>query len=86
LFPEKKVTFHFNRPRNLDVDARSRGVGSSEDFEICGVLEKELRPVGRTSYQADRHNYLPEVKIESSAQMSNRVNNGDARSAGTKKL
>jgi hypothetical protein len=86
LFPEKKVTFHFNRPRNLDVDARSRRVGSSEDFEICGVLEKELRHAGRTSYQADQYNYLPEVKIESSAQMPNRVNNGDARSAGTKKL
>jgi hypothetical protein len=63
-FPEKKVTFRFNHPRNPDADTRSRGVGSSRDFDICGVLEKEPRPAGRTSYQADRHGYLPEVKIE----------------------
>jgi hypothetical protein len=63
-FPRKKVTFHFNHQRNPDVDARSRGVGSSKDFEIRGALEKEARPVGCTSYQADRHGYLPEVKIE----------------------
>jgi hypothetical protein len=84
-FPEKKVTFHSNRPRNPDADAKSRGVGSSKDFEICGVLEKEPRPPERTSYQADRHGYLPEVKTKSSAQMPDRVNNGSARSAGTKK-
>jgi hypothetical protein len=63
-FPEKKVTFRFNHSRNPDADARSRGVGGSKDFEICGVPEKEPRPTGRTSYQADRHGYLPEVKIE----------------------
>jgi hypothetical protein len=63
-FPEKKVTFCFNRSCNPDADARSRGVGSSKDFEIRGILKKELRPTGRTSYQADRHGYLPEVKIE----------------------
>jgi hypothetical protein len=85
-FPEKKVPFHFNRPCNLDADARSQGVGNSKGFEIHSILEKEPRPVGRTSYQADRHGYLPEVKIESSAQMPDRVNNGSARSAGTKKL
>jgi hypothetical protein len=84
-FPEKRVTFRFNRPRNLDADARSRGVGNLKGFEIRGILEKEPRPAGRTSYQADHHGYLPEVKIESSAQMPNRVNNGSARSAGTKK-
>jgi hypothetical protein len=33
-FPEKNVTFCFNRPHNPDVDARSQGVGSSKDFEI----------------------------------------------------
>jgi hypothetical protein len=33
-FPEKKVTFCFNHPRNPDADARSWGVGSSKDFEI----------------------------------------------------
>jgi ribosome modulation factor len=33
-FPEKNVTFYFNRPHNPDVDARSQGVGSSKDFEI----------------------------------------------------
>jgi hypothetical protein len=61
-FLEKKVTFCFNRPRNLDTDARSQGVGSSKDFEICDVLEKEPKPAGCTSYQSDRHGYLPEVK------------------------
>jgi hypothetical protein len=40
-FPEEKVTFCFNRPRNPDADARSRGVGSSKDFKIRGILEKE---------------------------------------------
>jgi hypothetical protein len=63
-FLEKKVTFCFNHPRNPDVDARSRGVRSSKDFEIHGLLEKEPSPAGRTSYQADQHGYLPEVKIE----------------------
>jgi hypothetical protein len=33
-FLRKNVTFCFNRLRNLDADARSRGVGSSNDFEI----------------------------------------------------
>jgi hypothetical protein len=84
-FLEKKVIFCFNRPCNLDADARSRGVGSSKDFEIRGVLEKEPRSAGRTSYQADRHGYLPEVKIESPEQMPDRVNNRSAQSAGTKK-
>jgi hypothetical protein len=83
--PEKKLTFCFNRPRNPDADARSWGVRSLKDFEICGILEKEPRPTGCTSYQADQHGYLPEVKIESSAQMFDRVNNRSARSAGIKK-
>jgi hypothetical protein len=77
-FPDKNVTFRFNRSHNTDVDARSQGVRNSKGFEICGVLEKEPRPVGRTSYQADQHGYLSEVKIESSAQMPNQVNNGSA--------
>jgi hypothetical protein len=77
-FPRKKVTFCFNHPRNPDADARSQGVGSSKDFEIHGVLEKEPRPAGHISYQANRHGYLPEVKIESSAQMLDPVNNRSA--------
>jgi hypothetical protein len=84
-FPEKNITFCFNRPRNPNANTRSRGVGSSKDFEICGVLEKEPRSVGRTSYQADRHGYLHEVKIESPEQMLDRVNNRSTRSMGTKK-
>jgi hypothetical protein len=55
-----------------------RGVKSSKDFEIRGVLQKEPRPAGHISYQADRHGYLREVKIESSAQMPDRVNNRSA--------
>jgi hypothetical protein len=74
-FPEKKATFCFNRPHSLDADMRSRGVGSLKYFEIHDILEKEPRPVGHISYQVDRHGYLPEVKIESLAQMPDRVNN-----------
>jgi hypothetical protein len=85
-FPEKKLTFCFNRLPNPDAHARSRGVGSSKYFEIDGILEKEPRSVERTSYQADQHDYLPEVKVESPEQMPDRVNNRSARSAGTKKL
>jgi hypothetical protein len=32
-FPEKKVTFRFNRPHNLDADVRSRGVGNSKGLK-----------------------------------------------------
>jgi hypothetical protein len=64
-FLRKNVTFCFNRPRIPDVDARSQGIGSSKDFEIHIILEKESRSARRTGYQADRHGYLPEVKIES---------------------
>jgi hypothetical protein len=63
-----------------------RGVGSSKDFEICGILKKELRSNGRTSYQADRHGYLPEIKIEISEHVLDRTNNSSARSAITEKL
>jgi hypothetical protein len=48
---------------------RIRGVGSSNLFEISGVLKKESRSTGCTSHQADRHGYLPEVKIEIPEQM-----------------
>jgi hypothetical protein len=84
-FPRKRVTFCFNLLRNPDADARSQGVGSSKDFEIQYVLEKEPISVRRASYQADQHGYLPEVKIESLKQMPDQVNNRSARSAGTKK-
>jgi hypothetical protein len=60
---------------------RSRGgggFGSSKDFEIRDVLEKEPRSAGRTGYQANQYGYLSEVKIER--------DNRSARSAGTKKL
>jgi hypothetical protein len=84
-FQRKSVTFCLNRPRNPDTDARYWGVGSSKDFEIHGILEKEPRSARRTSYLADRHSYLPEVKIESLELMPDRVNNRSTRSAGTKK-
>jgi hypothetical protein len=67
------------------VDARSQGDRNSKGSEIRGILEREPGPAGRTSYQADHHGYLPEVKIESLAQMCDQVNNGSARSVGTKK-
>jgi hypothetical protein len=84
-FLRKKITFYFNCSRNLNADARSHGVGCSKDFEICGILEKEPRSTRHTNYQADRHGYLPEVKIESPEQMPDWVNNKSTRSAGTKK-
>jgi hypothetical protein len=84
-FPEKKITFCFNRPCNSDVDARSRGVGILKKIEIHGILEKEPRSIRHTSYQADQNGYLLEVKIESPEQMPDRANNRSARSAGTKK-
>jgi hypothetical protein len=84
-FPKKKITFYFNRMCNLDAGVRSRGVESLKDFEIHDVLKKESRSVGRTSYQVDRHSYLPEVKIESPEQMPDWVNNRSVRSTGTKK-
>jgi hypothetical protein len=84
-FPKKNIIFCFNRPHNPNVDVRSRGVGSSKDFEICGILEKEPISTRHTSYQADQNSYLPEVKIESSEQLPDRVNNRSARSTGTKK-
>jgi hypothetical protein len=62
-FPEKKVTFR-STTRAIRTQMRSQGVGSSKDFEIRGILEKEPRPAGRTGYQVDRHSYLPKVKIE----------------------
>jgi hypothetical protein len=71
------------------IRMRIRGVvefGSSKDFEIRCVLEKEPRSNGHTSYQADRHDYLPKVKIEISEQMSDRTNNSSARSVVTEKL
>jgi hypothetical protein len=77
-FSRKKITFCFSPPRNSDTDARSRGVGSSKDFEIHGVLEKKPRSAGRTSNQADRQGYLPKVKIESPEQMPDWVNNRNA--------
>jgi hypothetical protein len=64
----------------------SRGVGSSKYFEIHDALKKEPRSTGRTSFQSDRHGYLPEVKIEIPEQMPDRINNSSARSAVTEKL
>jgi hypothetical protein len=66
-----------------------RGVGkfgSSKDFELCGVLKKEPRSNRPSSYQADRHGYLPEVKIEIPEQMPNHANNSSGRSAVTEIL
>jgi hypothetical protein len=45
-----------------------------------------LRSTGRIGQQADRHGYLPEVKIEIPEQMPDRINNSSARSAIIKKL
>jgi hypothetical protein len=65
-----------------------RGVRSwkLKKFEIHGVLKKESRSTGCTNYQAGRHGYLSEVKIEISEQISDRINNSSARLAVIKKL
>jgi hypothetical protein len=63
-----------------------RKFGGSKDFVVRGVLEKEPRSNGPISYQADRHGYLPEVKIEISKQMPDHANNSSARSAVTENL
>jgi hypothetical protein len=55
-------------------------------IEIRGVLKKEARSTGRTSHQADRHGYLPEVKMKILEQMSDQINNCSARSAVTEKV
>jgi hypothetical protein len=60
------------------VDSRSWGVGSSKKFEIHGILKKESRSTRCTSRQADRHGYLPEVKIEIPEQMPDWIKNSSA--------
>jgi hypothetical protein len=47
-------------------------------IEISGILKKEPRSTGCTSYQADQHGYLPEVKIEIPEQMPDQINNSGA--------
>jgi hypothetical protein len=46
------------------IVVKSRCYKSSKDFEVRGILEKESESNGPNSYQADRHDYLPEVKRE----------------------
>jgi hypothetical protein len=68
-----RATIHFPRERWPSVSTTRviqtwiQGVGefgSLKDFEIHGVLEREPRSNGHTNYQANRHGYLPEVKIQ----------------------
>jgi hypothetical protein len=40
-FLQKKMSFCFNRPCNLNARSWSQKVGSLKDFEIYGVIEKE---------------------------------------------
>jgi hypothetical protein len=41
-FPKKNVPFYFNNLRNPDTVLRSQKVRSLKDFNVCGVLGKEL--------------------------------------------
>jgi hypothetical protein len=68
------------------VDSRNWGVGRLKKFETRGVLKKESRSTGRIGLQADRHGYLPEVKIEIPEWMPDRINNSSARSTIIEKL
>jgi hypothetical protein len=45
-------------------DRGAKNFGSSKDFKVHDVLNKELGFNGPNSYQADRHGYLSEVKRE----------------------
>jgi hypothetical protein len=65
------ATIHFPKKRCLSVstariiqmrDRVAKKFGSSKDFEVHGVLEKEPGSNRPTSYQAGQHDYLPEVK------------------------
>jgi hypothetical protein len=57
--------FYFNHPHDPDVRSRSQKVGSLKDFEIRGVLKKELFAQRTKSYQPIWHGHLPEVKKKS---------------------
>jgi hypothetical protein len=48
----------------MDADSKIWEAESSKKIEILGILKKESRFTRRTSRQADRHGYLPEVKVE----------------------
>jgi hypothetical protein len=67
------ATICFHRKRCISVsttrtiqtqDQGAKKFGSSKDFEVRDVLKKELGSNRPSSYQADRHGYLPEVKRE----------------------
>jgi hypothetical protein len=64
---------HFPRKRCLSVSTictiwmRDRGFekfGSSKDFDVRDILNKEPGFNEHNSYQANWHSYLPEVKRE----------------------
>jgi hypothetical protein len=40
-FSQKNVSFCFNHPHNPDTESRSQKGGCLQDFEVCGVPEKE---------------------------------------------
>jgi hypothetical protein len=70
---DDSAMIHFPRKRCLSVltthmirmrDRGAKKFRSSKDFDVRGVLEKELGPNGPSSYQSDRDGYLPEVKRE----------------------
>jgi hypothetical protein len=65
------VTIRFPRKMCLSVsttytirmwDQGAKKLGSSKDFEVCGILKKEPRSNGPNSYEANQHGYMPEVK------------------------
>jgi hypothetical protein len=62
LFPQKKMSFYFNHPRDPDVRSRSQKVGSLKDFEVCSVIEKVPLHNGQKSYQLICHGHLLEEK------------------------
>jgi hypothetical protein len=85
-FPRKRIP-SFSTTRVIRTWIREVGeLEVQKKIEIHGVLKKEMGSTRCTSYQADRHGYLLEVKIEIPEQMPDRINNSSARSAIIEKL
>jgi hypothetical protein len=85
-FPRKRC-FSVSTTRTIHTwDRGAEKFRSSKDFEVCDVLEKEPGSNRSNSYQADRHDYLPEVKRDIPVQLPNHAINDSARSALTRNL
>jgi hypothetical protein len=60
-FPQKKLPFCFNHPRDPDVGLRSLKVGSLKDFDVHNIIKKEPASNRQRSHLSDQQDHLPEV-------------------------